>query len=302
MWSFVRDFFRDVRHSQTVIIFDEDGLGQSRRHEVRPSDLLWAVGAAAAAIAVLAVSLVIFSPLRRIVPDGESRVVVQDVRLNALRLQAMQDSLEEQQQYLAHLRQVVTGQLDSASMAAEMQRPSSGTINTDVASIVSEQPLQDWTDHEQPALSFWRFASASSENPARTVAVAERSLSSLQLPVLPPVGGFMTRGFDARGGHFGVDFAVDEGSIVRAVGDGYVIFADWSHEGGYTIAVQHSDGYVSMYKHNQRLLKRVGERVRARDPIAASGNSGEASTGPHLHFEFWQNGLAQDPRYYFVGP
>jgi murein DD-endopeptidase MepM/ murein hydrolase activator NlpD len=80
-----------------------------------------------------------------------------------------------------------------------------------------------------------------------------------------------------------------------------VVFADWTYEGGYAVGVQHADGYLTVYKHNQRLLKRVGDRIRARDEIAISGNSGEISTGPHLHFELWQNGLAQDPRSYIVG-
>jgi murein DD-endopeptidase MepM/ murein hydrolase activator NlpD len=66
------------------------------------------------------------------------------------------------------------------------------------------------------------------------------------------------------------------------------------------MAIQHAKGYLSVYKHNQRLLKRAGDRVRSLEPIARSGNTGEVTTGPHLHFELWQNGLAQDPRRYFV--
>ena len=80
-----------------------------------------------------------------------------------------------------------------------------------------------------------------------------------------------------------------------------MIFADWTHEGGYTVTVQHADGYLTVFKHNQRLLKRVGDRVRAREAVAMSGNSGEITTGPHLHFELWHNGLAQDPSFYFIG-
>jgi murein DD-endopeptidase MepM/ murein hydrolase activator NlpD len=82
---------------------------------------------------------------------------------------------------------------------------------------------------------------------------------------------------------------------VRSVAAGYVVAADWTHDGGHTIAVQHPDGYLSVYKHNARLLKRVGERVRARETLALSGDTGEVTTGPHLHFELWRDGLAQDP-------
>ena len=137
--------------------------------------------------------------------------------------------------------------------------------------------------------------------PFRVISAGAQYLASLQLPALPPVGGVLTRGFDARTGHYAVDIAVEEGTLVRAVGDGYVIFADWTQKGGYAIAVQHADGYVSVYKHNQRLLKRVGDRVRSREAVAVSGNSREFTTGPHLHFELWNNGLAQDPRSYLAG-
>lgn len=301
MWTFLRDLFSDLRRKQTVIIFDEDGVGHPRRHHVRPADLLWGLVPVGLLAGIFAIILVAFSPLKQVVPGVESPEMMRDVRLNILRLQAMQDSLAAQQQYLQHLRQLVIGQIDSASMAREATPADVHTaIQTDVATVASEGASGDWTDHEQPALSYWRF-SPGSDDVARTVASAERSLASLQLPVLPPVSGFLTRGYDARTGHFGVDFAVEEGSIVRAVGDGYVVLADWTHEGGYTIAVQHADGYLSIYKHNQRLLKRMGERVRARESIAVSGDTGESSTGPHLHVEFWQNGLAQDPRFYFVG-
>ena len=83
--------------------------------------------------------------------------------------------------------------------------------------------------------------------------------------------------------------------------EGHQELADWTHEGGYALAIQHSDGYVTVYKHAKQLLKRIGDRVRNRETVALSGNSGEFTTGPHLHVEIWHNGLAQDPRYFFVG-
>jgi murein DD-endopeptidase MepM/ murein hydrolase activator NlpD len=113
--------------------------------------------------------------------------------------------------------------------------------------------------------------------------------------------GFPTRDFDAADAHFGIDIAVSEGTLVRAVGEGYVVLADWTQGAGYTIAIQHADGYLSVYKHNKRLLKKTGDRVQAREALAVSGSSGEVTTGPHLHFELWQNGLAQDPRPYVTG-
>jgi hypothetical protein len=301
LFSFLADFFRRPSVPQTVILLDEDGFAQPRRHEVRPGQLIWLACAGALVFAIVLTTSVIVSPLRTLLPGVETTQTQQDLRLSLLRLQAMQDSLVMQHQYLSHLRQVVAGQMDSVTLAQEgAPTPSRVSVPLDLAPTRDDPAPVDWEDHQQPAMSFWRFQALSGPE-MRTASAEMRSLASLQLPVLPPVEGFLSRGFDARSGHFGVDFVVDEGTIVRSVGDGYVIFADWTHEGGFTLAVQHNDGYVSVYKHNQRLMKRVGERVRGREAIALSGDTGETSTGPHLHFEFWQNGLAQDPRYYFLG-
>jgi len=81
-----------------------------------------------------------------------------------------------------------------------------------------------------------------------------------------------------------------------------VVFADWTDAGGWTVAVQHADGYLSVYKHNGRLLKRVGDRVRNRETVALSGDTGEVTSGPHLHLEIWRDGLAQDPAAFLILP
>ena len=188
------------------------------------------------------------------------------------------------------------------ALVGETRPPEPALAVSGELSEVTADPLsEDWTDHAQPALSLERLPADGVSAVATVSTAGERYLTRLRFPVLPPVNGILTRGFDARIGHYAIDIAAEEGSVVRAVGDGHVILADWTHEGGFTMVIQHADGYVSVYKHNQRLLKRVGDRVRDREAIALSGNSGEITTGPHLHFELWHNGLAQDPRLYFIG-
>jgi len=86
--------------------------------------------------------------------------------------------------------------------------------------------------------------------------------------------------------------------VVAAVLDGTVINAGWSDDGGFTIMIQHEDNLISIYKHNQTLLKRTGDRVTAGTPVALVGNTGSLSTGDHLHFELWYRGEAVDPSRY----
>jgi murein DD-endopeptidase MepM/ murein hydrolase activator NlpD len=221
---------------------------------------------------------------------------------NALRAAAFEDSVALQYRQISQLRALITGDLDSLTTAVpvsdEPTLPEPAEAEA-VLGVTLDDPPTDRRDHEQPALSL-RWLDAGDGGAPPPGSAAEAYLASLRLPALPPVDGVVSRGFSARSGHFGVDFALDAGSPVRAVGDGYVVFADWTHEGGYVIAVQHTDGYLSVYKHNARLLARVGDHVRSRETIALSGNTGEITSGPHLHFELWRNGLAQDPRTYLV--
>jgi murein DD-endopeptidase MepM/ murein hydrolase activator NlpD len=113
-----------------------------------------------------------------------------------------------------------------------------------------------------------------------------------------PLKGLVTNKFNAGTTHFGVDMVSVANSLISSVLSGTVIFAGWTLDTGYVIYIQHRNNLVSVYKHNAELLKDVGDVVIAGDAIAIIGNSGELSTGPHLHFELWQNGIAIDPELY----
>jgi murein DD-endopeptidase MepM/ murein hydrolase activator NlpD len=115
-----------------------------------------------------------------------------------------------------------------------------------------------------------------------------------------PVKGSVTSSFNLAEEHFGVDVAASENEPVKATLDGTVISSGWNPEDGYVIQIQHSNNLISVYKHNAALLKKTGQFVKAGEPIAIIGNSGEHSTGPHVHFEIWYNGAPVDPQEYVV--
>jgi murein DD-endopeptidase MepM/ murein hydrolase activator NlpD len=110
-----------------------------------------------------------------------------------------------------------------------------------------------------------------------------------------PIEGIITTSFNAQIEHYGIDIVAKENAPIKSVADGMVIFATWTVETGWVIAVQHSKNLVSIYKHNATLFKKAGEIVTAGEVIAIMGNSGELSTGPHLHFELWYEGNAVNP-------
>lgn len=299
MFSFLSEFTRDVDAPSTIIVMDAEGYEQPRHYHIVPRHVLFFGLLASGFVAVILLCIIIFTPVRELIPGYGTAEMRQNARLNELRVIALQDSLAAQGGYALQLRNLMLGQIDTSSIAT-MAAQAPGTPEIEAEDPDEEEQSSNWTDHRQPAIALERME-AGREVPFRLASISGRTLPSVLFPALPPVDGFITRTFEARTGHYAVDIAVQEGTVIRSIGDGYVIFSDWTHEGGYAIAVQHSDGYVSVYKHNERLLKRIGDRVRARDEIAISGNSGEISSGPHLHFELWHDGLAQDPRNYFVG-
>ena len=111
-----------------------------------------------------------------------------------------------------------------------------------------------------------------------------------------PLRGMVSDEYNPTKNHFGIDITGRENEPVKACLDGTVLLADWSPEMGHMLMIQHRNNFISVYKHNSAVLKKAGDLVRAGEVVAIVGNSGELSTGPHLHFELWQNGSAVNPR------
>ena len=115
-----------------------------------------------------------------------------------------------------------------------------------------------------------------------------------------PLSGTFTEKYNVRKNHYGVDIVSVEGSIINSIADGVVIMDNWTKETGFVIGVQHSDGFLSFYKHNSKNLKNIGDYVKSGEGIAIIGSSGELSSGPHLHFELWKNGESVNPENYIL--
>ncbi|MEM1055082.1 MAG: M23 family metallopeptidase [Bacteroidota bacterium] len=299
MLDFLRDLFSRPGASRTVILLEPDTMSTPRQYEVRPSYAAYAAVIGTVLLAAVLIVLVVLTPLRRVLAGPTASELRGTAEENAFRAAALEDSLSVQYRQIAQLRALITGDLSDEAM-----------LDPDAIELPGEDELPELedrgvpgaiaSDDERPALPL-RGLRARGEGPAPSSA-AQAYLSSLRLPVPPPIDGVVSRGFNAASGHFGLDIATDEGQPVRAIGEGYVVFADWTDAGGWTVAVQHAGGYLSVYKHNGRLLKRTGDRVRNRETVALSGDTGGVTSGPHLHLEIWHDGLAQDPAAFLILP
>ena len=122
------------------------------------------------------------------------------------------------------------------------------------------------------------------------------------VPSLIPINGFITRGYEVKDlivdPHYGLDIAASKGTPIKATADGTVIFSGWTLKSGYILILKHKYGYTSLYKHNQRNLVSVLEKVSKGQVIALVGDTGEISSGAHVHFEIWNNDQPLDPLLY----
>jgi murein DD-endopeptidase MepM/ murein hydrolase activator NlpD len=230
-------------------------------------------------------AVIAYTPLKTYIPGYSD----QTTKMNAYRSTLTADSLEVQMRmrdlYIDNLRAVLSGELpvdsttlfDPADVRPEVADLLPGRVDSALRVKMDRQ--------EAYALSEGRF-------------LDRRDLSGIFL--FAPIRGIVTTSFDRAQGHFGVDIVSKADEAVKACLDGTVTMASWTTDAGHVIQLQHRNDLVSIYKHNSVLLKKVGDRVKAGEAIAIVGNSGELTSGPHLHFELWLQGEPVDPQAYMV--
>ena len=126
----------------------------------------------------------------------------------------------------------------------------------------------------------------------------ESASPNVEYVLYSPISGKISSAFDISEKHFGVDVPAVTNTPVKAVSDGKVILSEWTIDTGFVIVLEHSFNLISVYKHNSSGLISQGDYVKSGQAIALSGNTGELTTGPHLHFELWNNGNPVDPLEY----
>lgn len=232
-------------------------------------------------------ALIVFTPLKEYIPGYSD----QKVKMNAYRAMITADSLEQamvvRDAYINNLRNVLSGKLPADS--------------TTLFAIPTTVPPDSEDLEPSTADSLMRARIRSEEAYSVHSTSLAAPLDRLGLPGLlffPPLSGVVTNTFNASEGHYGIDIVTKADEAVKACLDGTVILASWTSDAGYVIQIQHTTDLVSVYKHNAVLLKNTGDHVEAGEVIAIVGNSGELTTGPHLHFELWSGGKAVDPQTY----
>jgi murein DD-endopeptidase MepM/ murein hydrolase activator NlpD len=224
--------------------------------------------------------LIAYTPLSEYVP-GKSSIEVQKglIKLN-IKSDSLNAILLNRSIYLENINKIITGE--------ELVTPeNSEEIANTQAPISFEKSKED---------SLFRVKVEDEDK--SSIYKKDNTNNNNNLMFFTPLSGLISDGYNNKTKHFGIDLVAKEKSRISSVLDGTVVISHWAYETGYVIGVQHKSDYLSFYKHNSVLLKSVGDYVNAGDHIAIIGNSGELSSGPHLHFELWHKGIPVNPENY----
>ncbi len=225
--------------------------------------------------------LIAFTSLKEYIPGYSSTKLKKDASQLTYKADSLRIRLAVLEKFTQAIRPVLTGDIEPESIDSIRNEVDKTTID-DKKLEASAQDLQFRAQIEQKD----RYAlAAGNSNKAKIVFFA-------------PITGNVTQSFNAANKHFAIDIVAKTGTPVRSIADGTVILSGWTAETGYIITVQHSNNYISVYKHNGQLLKQQGDFVKSGEVIASVGSTGELTTGPHLHFELWNNGYPINPTTY----
>ena len=273
--TFLKRIFNDYK----VVVSSEDTFEEKLSFKANKINAFIIMLLYSIILIAFTISIVFFTQLREMVPGYSSS----DLLNRAIYLTKKTDSLEQQialnNKFYKSIEDVLSGNVDEFVSRDELSIDSN-LINPGIFTIspnLQDSILRQYVENED------KFNLTNNE------LVIENKM------FFSPIKGEITQSFNFNENHFAIDIAADIGTPVKSVLDGKIIFSEWSLETGYVVVIDHGENIISVYKHNSKTLKEQNDFVQAGEVIAYSGNQGNLSSGPHLHFELWKNGTPIDP-------
>jgi len=270
---------KKLLHKYRLVVLNEDTFEERFAVKLTRLNVFFLSSSAAIILITLTALLIVFTPLREYIP-GYSSSALQKQALNlSYKTDSLVKAIHMNEVYIKSIKSVLRGEVslveinkDSIFKAAQ--------LDTDIFELTpsaADSILREKVSNEDKYNLF------------------ETATSVKDFLFFPPVNGSISAEFNSTEKHFAVDIVTPVNTPIKSILDGRVIFTSWTSEAGYVIIVDHGDELISVYKHNSSLTKSQGEIVKSREVIAISGGSGKLSTGPHLHFEIWSNGVPLNP-------
>ena len=265
-----------------LIVINDESFEEVASYKLTELNVYLFISGVLVAVVLFVLLLFVLTPLKNIIP-GFGDVNALSNRKEIVKIYKHIDSLEDvvnaQALYITSVGKALRGEHDVKDLAVPAIITDFGKANAGLAATLPDKSV------------------ATTSTDTKTEKTSEKALTDLDF--FPPISkGIVTDAFNVQPGHFGIDIAAPKNTPIQAVAEGIVICATWTPDTGFIIGIQHANNLVSFYKHNAILYKKIGTTVQAGEAIATIGNTGDLSSGPHLHFELWHNGKPINPSDY----
>jgi murein DD-endopeptidase MepM/ murein hydrolase activator NlpD len=270
---------KKLLHKYRLVILNEDTFEERISFKLSRLNVFVVSTLFAVLLIAMTTLLIAFTPLREYIPGYSSTRLKKQAIDNAEKIDSLQFKLQENLLYLKNIRKALVGEVQFRDINKDSLLDQ---LRLDPSNVNLAPSKEDSLLREQVAVED-KFN------------ILESAKSKGNFVLFPPVVGTLSQEYNAKLKHFAVDIIAPKDSPVKATGDGTVIFAEWTSQTGYVIILEHAFGLISVYKHNGSLTKNQGDLVKSGEVIATVGNTGELTTGPHLHFELWSEGYPVNP-------
>jgi len=270
---------KKLTHNYRLVISSEDNWEEKFSIRLNRLNVFIVTGTLSIFLVISTILLISLTPLKEYIPGYDPIKLRRESQSVIFKTDSLERIIVKNQNYIDNLSLIISGKIDSDSINKIETR---NTISKkDIKSINFAITKED---------SIFR---TEIEREDRFNIFGKKNKSIFVLT--SPINGNITENYNAKDKHFAIDIAAEEGTPVKAVSDGTIIFSEWTSTTGNVIIIEHENHLISVYKHNALSTKEQGDFVESGEVIATSGSTGELSTGPHLHFELWYNGYPVNP-------
>lgn len=276
--------FPKLRHKYRLVLINEDSFEQRLSFRLSRLHVYLALILISFFWMGLMIYLLGFTSIREYIPGYTDPGLRQKIYKLELSLDSVENRIRANDSYVNNIRSILNGD-DLTENETALMKPSGDLSHITNNRSIEDSLLRLELENQGKFNIYYHEAEE----------VYNDNFSKGPKVYFSPLSGVITNQFDANSNHFGIDIVAKRNDAIKAVDDGVVILAEWTLNTGYVLMIQHSHNMISVYKHNSSLLKKTGEYVKAGDLISIIGNSGEQSSGPHLHFELWVDGSAVNP-------
>lgn len=221
--------------------------------------------------------IIVVTPLKEYIQGYSSTELKKEAISLVYKVDSLEQALFVNNLYIENIQQVLKGEIKRVTFNKDSVFEQMRVEKIDFAPSAVDSTFREEVEQED------RFS------------VFEQATKNTDIVFTSPIKGEISQDYNLKEKHFAIDIAVGEDTPVKAVAKGTVIFTGFTADTGYVIIIKHSQGFISVYKHNASVFKTQGELVKAGEVIASAGSTGTFSTGTHLHFELWDDGYPVNP-------